>query len=428
MRPMTKHPWFALAVCLAMGQVGVRPADRLVVHEWGTFTSLQDEDGRTIGGINSDDEPVPLFVHDLARDLIVGNRVQGAPRCHPHVTLRLETPVVYFHLPPGMESLVVNVRVAFRAGWLTQFYPRAEADAPGLKSGEFRFGPLTNETLSTLHWNGLRVGGTEVGVECADRVWTAPRAVRADSVTTPHGDKERFLFYRGVGHIESPIRARRGESGQTLILHGQIPSDLDNASPLAIPVGWLTEVHPDGKTAFRRLESLELTAGAERLLARTPATFEEREFSSEKGNALREEMHAALVRQGLFGDEARALLETWQLSYFDSAGLRFFYIVPPAWTDHYLPLEISVPAELVRVMVGRLELVTPRHRELLQRLGRMAGPITEPQAWVECHKRYDQLGRFRNALVLDEARRRPTDTLLNFIEKGQLQAYEIPSP
>lgn len=45
--------------------------NELVVHEWGTFTSLQDETGRAIGGINSDDEPVPRFVHDLNHLLIL---------------------------------------------------------------------------------------------------------------------------------------------------------------------------------------------------------------------------------------------------------------------------------------------------------------------------------------------------------------------
>jgi hypothetical protein len=42
----------------------------LLVHEWGTFTSLQDETGRTLAGINTDDEPVPSFCHDLAGGFI----------------------------------------------------------------------------------------------------------------------------------------------------------------------------------------------------------------------------------------------------------------------------------------------------------------------------------------------------------------------
>ena len=41
--------------------------------------------------------------------------------------MRLETPVLYFHLPPGASKpLTASVNVAFRGGWLTQFYPAAE--------------------------------------------------------------------------------------------------------------------------------------------------------------------------------------------------------------------------------------------------------------------------------------------------------------
>src|SRR4051794_36163830 len=38
---------------------------RVVVHEWGTLTCLQNERGEAIGGINADDEPVPPFVHRI---------------------------------------------------------------------------------------------------------------------------------------------------------------------------------------------------------------------------------------------------------------------------------------------------------------------------------------------------------------------------
>src|SRR5437870_1909643 len=90
---------------------------QLVLHEWGTFTSLQDETGRAISGINSDDEPVPKFVHDLNRLLVLKPSelppvfFQGAPRCHPCVTMRLETPVIYFHLTDeASKPLVLDVK------------------------------------------------------------------------------------------------------------------------------------------------------------------------------------------------------------------------------------------------------------------------------------------------------------------------------
>ena len=40
----------------------ITPArEELVVHEWGTFTGLQDDDGRELAGINIDDEPLPTL-------------------------------------------------------------------------------------------------------------------------------------------------------------------------------------------------------------------------------------------------------------------------------------------------------------------------------------------------------------------------------
>src|SRR5688572_31645620 len=83
------------------------PSASLVIHEWGTFTSFQDSQGRTIPGINVDDEPVPKFVHRLGDVPIFTTRSspaswsQGAPRCHSDVTLRLETPVLYFYPQAG---------------------------------------------------------------------------------------------------------------------------------------------------------------------------------------------------------------------------------------------------------------------------------------------------------------------------------------
>src|SRR4029453_18035049 len=103
----------------------------LIVHEWGTFTSFQDEQGHTIPGINVDDEPVPLFVHRLAGvDIyLTGSRPatwsQGAPRCHPDVTMRLETPVLYFYPPAGWESVPFDVRATFNGGWPTEFFSSA---------------------------------------------------------------------------------------------------------------------------------------------------------------------------------------------------------------------------------------------------------------------------------------------------------------
>jgi hypothetical protein len=201
---------FLLAVAF-VGQTAALPAQPLVVHEWGTFTSLQDEYGRTLSGIKTDDEPVPPFCHDLAPRLVLSPGVaawgpsQGAPRGHRDVTMRLETPVVYFHPPKGAPNpLIASVKVSFRGGWLTQFYPRALAGGFLESSGAFE--NLSRETTGTLIWENLKIGSGPAGPETTERVWTAPRAVEAATVTTTDNESEKFLFYRGLGHLLCPLQ------------------------------------------------------------------------------------------------------------------------------------------------------------------------------------------------------------------------------
>src|SRR4029434_2687890 len=100
----------------------------------------------------------------------------------------------------------------------------------------------------------------------------------------------------------------------------------------------------------------------------TPAEFANSDYSPANLEKLRAQMHSALMDDGLFADESDALLNTWELSYFKSAGLRLFFLLSREWTDHLLPLELSVPARVSRVMVGRIELVTPEHRHLLREI------------------------------------------------------------
>ena len=200
-------------------------SDRLVVHEWGTFTCLQDEMGRALPGINTDDEPLPGFVHRLSEELVFDPSdlapvfYKGVPRIHPWVTMRLETPVVYFYPPAGSkEPLNVDLSVGFKGGWLTEYYPAAEVAAPGLAEGTFRFGELGRETLGTLAWNGLTLGGAPDLPETDYNVWLAPRKTQGAAVQTVDGEAERYLFYRGVGKIDAPLRVIRDAEANRLTI------------------------------------------------------------------------------------------------------------------------------------------------------------------------------------------------------------------
>lgn len=412
--------------------------DKLVVHEWGTFTSLQDEEGRAIGGINADDEPVPYFVHRLAYYLLLPPAVNGAvgfagtmkgitPKCHMDVTMRLETPVLYFYPPPGWKPQPVDVHVEFHGGWLSEYYPDAIFRIPGFDSAHpdrvysnqsgpqsfSGFGHIKRDTVGELSWKGLTIGADGTGPETQEKVWLAPRDVKAATVTTTGGEGEKFLFYRGVGDVDAPLGIVRNGANKTLeIRRNDVPAALDmmNAEEIfCIHAAWLVDVNANGEAAFKSIGKIGMNDHPV-----LPASFDTNDHLPENLPRLKKEMRDTLIDKGLFADEADALLKTWEVSYFKNPGLRLFYICPRWDVDRTLPLKISVPSEVTRVMIGRIEIVTPEQRALLEKIS--ANP--QPGDYVK-------LGRFRNALILDEQKRRPTPALNDFIRKNQLEACKI---
>ena len=79
------RPLLQLSAALLLAAFPARAAAPLVIHEWGTLTSLEDESGQPIPGINADDEPVPSFVHRISHGLLLPpqhiDRLQSRP---PH--------------------------------------------------------------------------------------------------------------------------------------------------------------------------------------------------------------------------------------------------------------------------------------------------------------------------------------------------------
>lgn len=370
-----------LVLWVALG-TGALCAEPMEVHEWGTFTVLQDEDGRAVPGINIDDEPVPGFVHRVgwlirAAGLPFLRGKAPLPTCHPDVVMRLETPVIYFY-PPDDKETVVDVEVAFPGGWISEFYPDAVATTPGLEEGR-----IARDATGTLSWKDLIIGGRADGPKTDAHVWLAPREVDAASVRTPLGETERYLFYRGVANLEAPVRVSR--KGDFLKMSGETRA------------GWLADFRSDGTMAF-------VKAGAT-----MPAKLTG--YSRESLARLREEMRKELVVDGLFPKEAEAMLKTWEESYFRSRGLRLFYMVPREWTDRHLPLRISGETKIVRVMICRIELITSEQRATLQRLVQLPSLRAE-----DLPGGYFLLGRFANALLADAHARQPTEGTQRWVD------------
>src|SRR5437016_6573255 len=87
----------------------------LIVHEWGTFTSIAGKDGialewRPLNGLSD----LPKFVHTIQKE---GDGLRHPPgKAELTAAVRIETPVLYFYSEDEMD---VDVKVDFPKGKIT---------------------------------------------------------------------------------------------------------------------------------------------------------------------------------------------------------------------------------------------------------------------------------------------------------------------
>ncbi|MGY8766830.1 MAG: hypothetical protein ACKVH8_00195 [Pirellulales bacterium] len=317
-------------------------------------------------------------------------------------------------------------------------------DSPGFDPRHRTLGSLTPNTVGSIQWNTLGIGGDQLPPATDEHVWLAPRKVAAPLLTTEQGQTERYLFYRGVANIEAPLRVVRDSEQNTLSIYSNTSDRNLVKKPMSYHVAWLADIR-EGKVAFRKLSNLSSNS-ANKALASTAANFSPNEYDSKNMLLLRKSMKQALLEEGLYEDEAEAMLNTWKLSYFQSPGLRLFFTLPRDWTDEVLPLTISQPAKIVRAMIGRIEIITPEQRSAFKEFAdtKISDPTwlnkeidklpmeTRGIAWHQLsegtktmkefglriptdYQNYINLGRFREALILDELTKRPNNSLKTFV-------------
>lgn len=449
-----RSPLLTLAtlVCLTMTAHADEPAEPFVIHEWGTFTVLQNERGETIPGVNLNEEPLPVFTFRL-NPALVHERQQSNPLLRPlskglpsrllMARMRMETPIIYVY-PPTDQPQMIDVRVEFQGGWISEWYPHADVTAPGLDHSRDDLGTLSPHTRGSISWKNITTNSELPLEETNQHVWLAPREVRAPALHATGGQAEKYLFYRGIANIEASLRVQHdADENRYSILRNRSLGPWEDR--LEYGAMWLVDIPSAGKAAFKRVD-LRHQHSANNVVAEIDSVFSEKDYSAENLERLKAEMRQSLIAEGLFEDEANAMLKTWELSYFKSPGRRLFFTLPRDWTDRVLPMEVSRKAKIERVMVGRIELITDRHRRLLEQINNAS--ISEP-SWFfdrfnqldpetrnrvynsladgskqvtdfdfdvpEDFRAYLQLGRFREALVAEAARVEDATGLQKFL-------------
>jgi hypothetical protein len=309
----------------------------LTAHEWGTFTSIAGNDGEAMEWSPlTGSTDLPGFVEHF-RDPGFKLGLRG--------TVRMETPVLYFY---SSKEETVAVSVAFAKGVITEWYPRASRVEP---NAELYNGMLHQGGASgSIAWDAVTVAPNERAdfpYEAVNNHYFAARMTSSTPlrVKTSSGEQqEKFLFYRGVSTFSVPLSAKLTGVGKLMV---------ENRGEEEIANTILFE---------RRGEKVGYRIGG---AVRKDAVLDPPELSGTIDELYRD-LEGILVAQGLYQDEARAMVETWRSSWFEE-GSRLLYIAPPALVNEVLPLSIHpAPAQTVRVFVGRLEVVTPATQKAVQ--------------------------------------------------------------
>lgn len=354
-----------------------RASDPLVVHEWGTFTCVQGSDGVALEGLSREEEHLPGFVYDRAqiRDCPLREKGwKGLETPATGVTQKMETPVVYFH---SASERRVRLRVDFVKGLLTQWYP--VSDLLGPPEGALGSRPIDVATIdrSFLEWDVTVLPKSadpaapapvpgEVPSVAADDPWQFAREVDASWLrTAPRKaperegpvEAERYLFYRGLGAFPTALRATMPDDDSIRVRN-------EGAHVLTGAVAF--EIRGDrGRIALVDpvpARAAEETTDASVRVALPPS--DHWGSAADVAEKLGSIVHGRLVGLGLRSDEARAMVRTWSRSWFRSEGVRILWFVPRPQVDAILPMSIDpAPDELVRVLVGRTELIPPRTAE-----------------------------------------------------------------
>ncbi len=385
-------------------------ADKLIVHEWGTFTTFSGSNGVHLDFRPLLDNELPSFVFDRASQ---SGQVNWFSKGRLRTRVRMETPVTYFYTD---RERTVRAKVEFPKGLLTEFYPPVASMAPvfdeklGIQGdgepigkgmldwGEIDLYPVSSlrtqvKDQKTAEWMAQHLAQS-ILPDAEGNHYAAARNtdsalvhVRLDHVKKetdsplvrrPAGEFiEKFLFYRGVGKFDVPV-------------------SVTNPTPDKF------SVTNTGTEPLPRMIVLRVT-GDQRSYAFVPALAAGKSVDlpapdrNVDWEPLRELVVAELMQTGLYQKEAQAMVDTWSSSWFTEEGLRLFYLVPQQVTDEILPLTITPsPDEQLRVMVGRVEIMSKsQETELLQAVALSAKARAE---WQVKHAELSDEGKVDHPL------------------------------
>jgi hypothetical protein len=368
------------------------PGHGFIVHEWGTDTIVVGSDGSLQRGLHHEQEDLPPFVYDRIK---AGRELMT----EPSVAVKMETPVTYFY---SDKPLAANVSVSFPHGVFTQWYPRVDSFRPPIAGPgsepsasnqptpsdyadptldiHFPFSQQScRDTYTAIEKGSLDWGSIEVLPRAAPisppdaplgtYSWSYARHVASNPVRTSDGQVEQFLFYRGLGNFDPPVKVTALDGGSVTLANGYGET-----------MGAIFVLNVDASTGAFAAYPQGLAADASMSAGVPP--LDRKASLDTYADALGASVTSALDAVGLYHDESTAMVDTWKAQWFRTPGVRVLYIAPQSWTDASIPLAVQpVPDAIRRVMLIRVEVLTPEveKADMAQAQG-LGSPVTAPQA------------------------------------------------
>ncbi|MBI1307454.1 MAG: T9SS type A sorting domain-containing protein [Bacteroidetes bacterium] len=357
-----------LTATLILGALSLysQTSNHLVVHEWGTFSARYTANGTPYQNMQDyAHEPVPSFVHHIDLDSTFEVRYVSFKGDYytrndtvelRNISIKMETPVLYFYSPATIKDLEVSVD--FPQGSISEFYPRPNSsETYNLLKSKIRiendWSDLPHKSyISFSNYGGyvswkINVLSPEQNTvlthpdEEVPNVWSAPRKTDANLIKVGE-EVEKYIFYRGLGGFENPVSLKYTDKGNLVI---------NNTLNEEIPYCLIYEMKEDGSRYIWGYGKLD--GGRIRHVSPVSDSIPQAEWVT----VYKPKFIDELVKAGLYRDEAMAMFNTWEASYFETTGLRVFWIVPRSFTDKTLPIHFSMnPSSVERIMVGRSEI------------------------------------------------------------------------
>ncbi|PCJ52038.1 MAG: hypothetical protein COA79_25000 [Planctomycetota bacterium] len=313
---------------------------KLIMHEWGTFTTeiKYGGNGKLLTGLEKEEEHLPDFVYQYNLNSL-NFFSKGFSTSVTNVTVKMETPVIYFYTE---NETPFTVDIHFNGGKISQWYPQ--------KTNGGKIDPKVTRIIDfkNLKENGyIQWNGTILAKDTKEKLtkpalkhqnWLMPRETDSNLIKV-NDEVEKYLFYRGLGNFETPFNIHF--ENHKMIMTNNKTED--------IPYILIYKIDSSG------LNPKTLWEGS--IKGNQSSTYNFKN-NTKRSNFNKTNFISALKTAGLYEKEAIAMLNTWETSYFKKEGLRIFWILPKNLTNKILPLTMKpTPTELKRVLVGRINIV-----------------------------------------------------------------------